>query len=216
MVNITTVYNSELKTMQYVYINEELLVIASYDYIRNELPTELEPDDFVILEISQENFTTEPSYDYITKYDMDDDVATLLLDCMEAYIKNYVKDTGHHYFTSADKLPEVLYKQLTDDYRHWLEENNQLVETDGYKIIVDERYIKAIECETPNEIAAKELQQHLPCLLPPDVPTDHVLYEKFVNEKIQIIFGGKMFTFDNGADIYNALDELAKFVISEQ
>lgn len=212
MVNITTVYNSEEKAMQYIYINEECLVIASYDYIRNEVPTELECDDFVLLDISQDDFTTEPSFDYIHKYEMDDDVAALLLDCMEAFIKNYVKHNKQNYFTTADKLPEVLYKQLTDDYIKWLNEREQLIETDGYKIIVDDRYSKADE---PNAIAAKELQQHMAENITRLDRTDDER-DEFYREKLQIIYCGKMFTFENGADIYNGLEDFVKCVIDNQ
>lgn len=216
MVHVTDVYNKQSKTMQYVFINEEYLVVSTYDYIRNICPDDRDCDDFVVHEIELQHFTHEPSFDNEQMNNLPEEVAELLFDCYLLFIRAYCKYTTDNYSCRLDSLPNELYDQVTREYSHWLAENELDPITDGYKIIVNEKYYKAIECETPNEIAAKELQQHLPCLLPPDVPTDHVLYEKFVNEKIQIIFGGKMFTFDNGADIYNALDELAKFVISEQ
>lgn len=217
MVNITTVYNHTYKTLWYVCINEECIVVTSNDYIRHELPGDLVPEDFIIHEISHECFTTEPSFDNHDMDQFDDDTTLLILDCLEAYIKNYVKDSGHHYFTTVDKLPNVLHKQVTDDYKHWLEEREQLVETDGYKIIVDDRYYKELENDTPNAIAAKGLQQLLDTCMPTvDVDTDHVLWDKFYNEKLQIIYCGKLFTFDNGADIYNGLEEFAEWVIDQQ
>lgn len=216
MVNITTVYNSQYKTMQYVYINEEYLVVASYDYIRNELPTELEANDFVLIEISQENFTTEPSFDNRHMDVIDDDTALLLLDCMEAFIKGFVKHNRQHYFTTVDKLPNVLHKQVTDDYRHWLEERSQLVETDGEKIIVDSRYKAPAEADTPNGHAANDLLNCLAEEIKRMDTDDEKQLEEWYEEKLQIIYCGKLFTFANGADVFNGLEEFAKYVISEQ
>lgn len=216
MVNITTVYDYERKTMLYVNINEEALVVTTHDFIRNELPGELVIEDITLVDISQSYFTTEPAPDNDAMLSIDDDMTMLLLDCLEAFIKNEVKHSGRNHFTTIDKLPTNLFQQLTDEYKDWLNENNRLVETDGYSIILDELYIASIEAETPNGTVAKELQQHLPNLLPPDVDTDHVLYEEFIHEKIQIIAGGKLFTFDIGADIYNGLCSLVNTVIDEQ
>ena len=216
MVDITTVYNRDTKQLQYVYINEEALIIANHDFIFNELPGDLEAEDVTLIDISRGYFTTQPSFDNDVMNSLEEDEVQLLLSCQLSYIRNYCKHTNDHYFTTVDTLPQELYRQLTNDYVKWLDSNNQLVETDGYKIFVDNRYYKELEDDTPNGIAAKELQQHINCLLPPDVPIDHPLYEKHCNEKIQIIVSGKLFTFDNGADIYNGLCCLVNEVIDNQ
>lgn len=215
MVNITTVYDSQSKSMRYVFINEEYLVVSSYDYIREELHGAMETDDFVLLEISQEEFTTEPSPEYIFKYEMDDDTASLLLDCMEAFIKNYVKHNGRNYLTTYDKLPNSLYSQLTEDYKTWLNNNSLLVETDGYKIILNDSYHTRLTVDTPNEKAAKDLQEHMAENIS-RLDGDDDECEEFYREKLQIIYCGKLFTFENGADVYNALTGFAELVIDNQ
>lgn len=216
MVHITDVYSKQSKAMQYVFINEEYLIVSSYDYIRNVCPDDRDCDDFVVHSIEMQYITHEPSFDNVQMNNMPEEIAELLFDCLTLFIREWCKYTGKNFVCRLDSLPNELYDQVTREYSHWLAEKELDPVTDGYHIVLHPQYIADIEDDTPNAIAARELQQHLPCLLPPDVPTDHVLYEKFVNEKIQIIFGGKLFTFDNGADIYNALDGLAKFVISEQ
>ena len=216
MVHITDVYNCRLKKMQYVFINEEYLVVSDYDYIRNELPHATTPDDFMLHVIAIEDVTHEPSFDTHPMFELPEEITDLLFDCYLLFIRAYCKYTSKNYVCRLDALPNVLYDQVTREYSHWLAENELDPVTDGYQIIIHPQYFADTEDDTPNAKAAKELLQHLPCLLPPDVPIDHVLYDKFVNEKIQIIFGEKLFTFENGADIYNALDELAKFVIDQQ
>jgi hypothetical protein len=215
MVNITTVYDYQHKTLLYVNINEESIVVTTHDFIQSDLPGEIVIEDITLHDISQEHFTTEPSFDNNYMDEMTDDMVLLILDCLEAFIKNKVKDEGRNYFTTYDKLPTVLAQQVTDDYRTWLDTHSQLIETDGYKIIVDERYTKELKADTPNEKAAKELQQHLAeSIKRMDISDEEC--EEFYREKLQIIYCGKLFTFDNGADVYNALDEFASFVISEQ
>lgn len=216
MVHITDVYNKQSKTMQYVFINEELLVVASYDYIRNELPDGANYEEIMTHCVEMESFTHEPSFDNNEMNNLPEEIAELLFDCYLLFIKEYCKYTKDNYSCRLDSLPNELYDQVSREYSHWLAENNLDPVTDGYKIIVDERYYEALENDIPNVVAAKELQQHLSYLLPPDVPTDHVLYDKHCNEKIQIIFGGKLFTFDNGADVYNALQSFINTVFDEQ
>ena len=90
MVNITTVYDYQRKSLLYVFINEEYIVVSTYDYIREELHGEMTAEDFILHEIPEQFFTTEPSPCNSYMDEVDDDTALLLLDCMEAFIKNYV------------------------------------------------------------------------------------------------------------------------------
>lgn len=212
MVNITTVYDYKHKTLLYVNINEEWLTVTTHDIVQNELPGEMCADDVTLVEISQDDFTTEPSFDNHAMLAIDDDMASLMLDCMEAFIKNYVKDSRQNYFTTVDKLPNVLREQLTDEYLNWLNEREQLIETDGYKIIIDDRYV---ECDTVNYKVAKELQQHLTESVK-RLSDDEEEREEFYREKLQIIYCGKLFTFENGADVYNGLEDFVKFIVDNQ
>lgn len=217
MVDITTVYDEEQKRILYVYVNEEYLVIATYDYVRNEIPDGLDYDQLITVELDRKYFTTDPSYDNHQMNCLADEIVQLLLGCELSFIRHYCEHTKDSYYTTVTALPNELYKQLTNDYVKWLDSNNQLVKTDGYKIIVDERYYKSLTGDTPNAVAAKALQQHLDeCMPTVDIDTDEKPWNDFYHEKLQIIYCGKLFTFENGADVYNALDELAKFIIDQQ
>lgn len=216
MVHISTVYFKPLTQTQYVYINEEYLIVANYDYIRNELPHATTTDDFVLYAVAMENFTHEPSFDTHHMFELPEEITELLFDCYLLFIRAYCKYTSKNYECRLDALPSELYDQVTREYSHWLAENELDPVTDGYHIVLHPQYVASIEAETPNGTVAKELLQHLPCMLPPDLPTDHVLYEEFVHEKVQVIFGCKLFTFEIGADVYNALEAFAKFIIDNQ
>lgn len=217
MVDITTVYDRERKSLLYVFINEEGLVISTEDFIRNELPDDINTDDFVLVDISHKAFTTEPSPEDFEVVDLSYDDAQLLLGCLLTYIRNYVKHSGRNYFTTIDKLPVELYRQVSNDYSKWLDANDQMVETDGYKIIVDNRYYNELNYDTQNEASAKDLLQLLDeCLPTESFEPDSMLWEKFTNEKLQIIYCDKLFTFENGADVYNALYDFAKYIIENQ
>lgn len=216
MVHITDVYNKQSKTMQYVYISEEWLTVTSYDYIRNMCPEGIDENDLILKDIEMQYLTHEPSFDNYQMNNLPEDIAELLFDCLTLFIREWCKYTGDNFVCRLDSLPNELYDQVTREYSHWLAEKELDPVTDGYKIILHPQYVASIEAETPNGTVAKELQQYLPNLLPPDVDTDHVLYEEFIHEKIQIIAGGKLFTFDIGADIYNGLCSLVNTVIDEQ
>ena len=217
MVHITDVYDTQSKTMRYVFINEEYLVVASYDYVRNELPDGMDCEDFMMHSVELQHFTNEPSFDTYHMFELPEEITDLLFDCWLLYIRAYCKHTGKNLACRLDALPSELYDQVTREYSHWLAENELDPVTDGYRVIIHPEYIAAIEDETLNSTAAYELQQHLKeCMPPDDLDANHILWEKFYNEKLQIIYCGKLFTFDNGADTYNGLDEFAKFIISQQ
>lgn len=215
MVHITDVYNKQSKTMQYVFINEEYLIVSTYDYIRNELPDGADCEDFMTHCIRTENLTHEPSFDNSEMNEIPEDIAELLFNCLLLFIREYCKYTKDNYICSLDALPNELYDQVSREYSHWLAENELDPVTDGYKIIVDERYLKAVESDTPNGQVAKDLQQHLTESIK-RLSDDEEEREEFYREKLHIIYCGKLFTFDNGADVYNGLEDFAKWVIDQQ
>ena len=215
MVNITDVYNKQSKTMQHVFINEEYLVVASYDYIRNICPDDKDCDDFVIHSVEMQHFTHEPSFDNFQMNNLPEDIVELLSDCLLLFIREWCKYTKDNFICRLDSLPKELYDQVTREYSHWLAENELDPVTDGYSIIVDNRYTSLIESDTPNGHAAEDLKEHLAESIK-RLSDDDEEREEFYREKLHIIYCGKLFTFDNGADVYNALAEFAEFVISEQ
>lgn len=213
MVNITDVYDRQLKKMRYVFINEEHLVITDYDYIRNELPDDLKAEDFMQWCIPLENISHEPAFDNDMCL-LDENDAQLVFDCLTLFIKEWCKHTGKNFVCRLDALPNELYDQVTREYSHWLAEKELDPVTDGYHIILHPEYTAETDYDV-NGKSAVELQQHLNNWIPAN-DADEKTLEKWYEEKIHIIVGGKLFTFVNGADIYNGLCELAKFVISEQ
>lgn len=215
MVHITDVYNKQSKTMQYVYINEEWLIVSSYDYIRNELPDGTDCDDFMVASIEMQYLTHEPSFDNHRMNDLPEDVVELLFDCLTLFIREWCKYTKDNFVCRLDSLPNELYDKVSREYSHWLAENELDPITDGYDIIVDPRYTALLEADTPNGNVAKELQQHLVESIK-RLSDDEEEREEFYREKLQIIYCGKLFTFENGADVYNGLEDFVKFIIDNQ
>lgn len=216
MVNITDAYNKQSKTMQYIYTNEEWLVVTSYDYIRNELPDGTDCNDFLLYSVEVQNLTHEPSFDNHQMNLLPEEVAELLFSCYKLFIKEYCKHTGSYYNCRLDSLPMDLYDKVSREYSHWLAEKELDPVTDGDNIILHQEFLALVEADTPNGNVAKELQQHLTESIKRMDTDDEKELEEFYSEKLQIIYCGKLFTFDNGADVYNGLEEFAKFVISEQ
>lgn len=216
MVHITDVYNKQSKTMQYVFINEEYLVVSTYDYIRNEIPNGMSCEDFMVSSIEMQHLTHEPSFDNHQMNDLPEDIAELFFDCLTLFIREWCKHTELNFVCRLDSLPNELYNQVTREYSHWLAEKELDPVTDGYHIILHPEYVASIEAETPNGNTARELQKHLAEEIKRMDTDDDNELEKWYDEKLQIIYCGKLFTFDNGADVYNALEEFTKFVISEQ
>lgn len=215
MVHITDVYNTQSKTMQYVFINEEYLIVSTYDYIRNDIPDNADCEDFMTHCIKMENFTHEPSFDNNEMNELPEEIVDLLYSCLTLFIREYCKYTKDNFICRLDSLPNELYNQVSREYSHWLAENELDPVTDGYKIIVDERYLKLVESDTPNGHTAKDLQQHLTESIK-RLSDDDEEREDFYREKLHIIYCGKLFTFDNGADVYNGLEDFAKWVIDQQ
>lgn len=214
MVDITTVWDKQRKGLLYVNINEDCLTVSTEDFIREELPETVDYDDVLLVSIDQAYFTTEPSFDNHDMNNIDDELAALMLDCLGNYIKNKVKHYKRNYFTTVDKLPNGLREQLTDDFIKWLNDRNQLVETDGYKIIFDNLYVVATIEDADTVKEAKSLRMHLDNVMPiADCGDDPKSWDKFYQEKLQVIYCGSLFEFQNCAAVYNALNELAKYII---
>lgn len=214
MVNITTVYDKQENKMLFIYINEEQLVVTNYDYIRNELPEDIPTEVFIQYRISRDDFTTDPSPSNTDMLDIPEVLADVMFYCLQQYIINYTNDTKQHVFMTVNQLPDSLYRQLSDNYIKWLNENDQLVETDGNRIYISADYNLTLEY-TDNGKEAVKLQTALENWMPVD-NDDNDEWEKFYNGTIQIIANNQLFTFYNSADIYNALINAAKEVIDEQ
>lgn len=218
MVNITDVYNRQLKKMQYVFFDETNAIIADYDYIRNELPTTTTYEDFIVECVAVEDISHEPA-PVSSWLDIGEDKAQLIFDCYLLFIREYCKYSKDNYICRLDSLPNELYDKVTREYSHWLAENGLDPVTDGYSIIIHPEYTaenEPLEMRDNGNVAV-ELEQHLNSWMPAsNEENNEEAWDEFYREKIHIIVGGKLFTFDNGADIYNALGYLAKNVIDEQ
>ena len=71
-------------------------------------------------------------------------------------------------------------------------------------------------CEVlSNEKTANDLKQHMAENIVRLDGTDDER-DKFYREQLQITYCGKIFTFDNGADVYNALEAFVDEVIDNQ
>lgn len=214
MVHISDVYNSQLKRMQYVFINEEHLVVSKYDYIRNDFPQGTTTDDFVQYVIAMDDLTHEPSFDNYQMNELPEDIVELLFDCLLLFIREWCKYTGNTFTCRLDSLPNELYYKVTIEYSRWLAENELDPETDGYDIILHPDYIAEAEYDC-NGKAAVEFRQQLEDMRAAADESDDAL-AKFEDETITIVIQNKAYHLQMCAAVWNGLVEYAYHIISEQ
>lgn len=205
MVSIFTVYELPAKRTLYLTLNEESCSLATGNYICYELDYE----DVELL--------------WSVQFDMlqpTDDNFEFIRDCYIEYIKNDCKYFKSTYQIPLNFMPDYLCRQLTAEYSQWLEKNElTTVETDGYKIIIDENYQELRLNE--NEPEAQQCYQMLDYMddimnkWHGDNATKEQV-EEFYNIKILVGFNGQYTVFDNSAATFCGLQEMLKYIISEQ
>ena len=214
MVHISTVYFKPLKQTQYVYINEEYLIVSNYDYIRNKLPHATTTDDFVLYVLAMENLTHEPSFDNYQMLELPEEITELLFDCYLLFIRAYCKYTSKNYECRLDALPNELYNKVSREYSYWLAEKELDPVTDGYNIIIHPEYVAETEYDDDGKAAVEFKQQLMEMLTTADESDEQL--EKFYDEKITIVIQNKAYHLSMNAAVWNGLVEYADFIISEQ
>ena len=214
MVHISTVYFKPLKQTQYVYINEEYLIVSNYDYIRNELPHATTTDDFVLYVLAIENLAHEPSFDNHQMLELPEEITELLFDCYLLFIRAYCKYTSKNYECRLDALPSELYNKVSREYSRWLAEKELDPVTDGYNIIIHQEYVAETDYDDDGKAAVEFKQQLMEMRATADESEEQ--FEKFYDEKITIVIQNKAYHLSMNAAVWNGLVEYADYIISEQ
>lgn len=215
MVDITTLYDFKRGMTIYMLVNDEYMILTTYDYVRNDIPDDMVDADFILYSIATNAFTTEPGPANTDMLEMPEEYFTLFDYGKLSFIRNTAEHSGKSFLTTVDALPTILHRMVPDDYAEWLSDNMQLVATDGKQIIFDEQYLTTQYDN--NGRAAVALNKILDNMMPTcSVDDDIQPWDEFYNSKIQIIINDTILTFDMSAGVYAALEDLAKYVISEQ
>lgn len=128
MVGVFEVWLPEEKRTVYALTNEEGCSLSVVDYIRNEIH-DCEYDELLIETIDWNLISSEYEYYELYRY------------CLNEYTKSDCKYFGITRRFILPLLSDELKKQVTPEYLNWLHANSDgLIETDGYKIIVEPDY----------------------------------------------------------------------------
>lgn len=214
MVHITDVYNVKLKKMQYVFINEEHIVVSEYDYIRSELPFATTTDDFMLHIVAVDNLTHEPSADNDQMNDLPEETAELLFDCYLLFIRAYCKYTSVNYACRLDALPNELYDKVSREYSCWLAEKELDPVTDGYDIMLHPGYTAETDYDDDGKAAVEFKQQLIDMLNAAEESEEQ--RDKFYNEIVTIVIQNKAYHLRMNAAVWNGLLEYANYIINEQ
>lgn len=206
MVLVVSVYDDSCNQMRYVLYNEEGGCLTTVDYVFSEIDYH---DKMVIASFNEEDHE---AYYSGTDGLTDGETNELFEYCWQEFIKRYCKHWKTTMCSNYEVIPHALRNQMPAGYTAWLKENGQLIETDGERIIVDDRF-KPSAKEKPQEQAdLEELLEHLNITYSSDTDED---WEKFYEQKITIGFGNRMAVISNTATAYNELCRMIKEILDE-
>lgn len=138
MVNISTVYDSQEKLLLFINIDEENVVVATRDIVREELPSKINAEDVIKTTIEMADYNIDDEH---IDVELNTELLSIIDCCMLLYIQNKVAYTKRHYFVDVRQLPKSLRLTVTSDYIAWLEDHDEYIETDGYSIYKQPAYI---------------------------------------------------------------------------
>lgn len=149
MVSIFTVYDAHQNRTLYAMVNEECFSVNTVDFIQQEVDYD---DSMMLFNL----YFTEPtsSEEWL-------DYRDLMMYCRFEFIKKNCKYFSSRVFLEVEDLPQRLLDQMPAGYEEWLNENSQLIETDGYDIFVDERFTGKTVDSTVEEAQRTELIEAL-------------------------------------------------------
>ena len=193
MVGIHEVWLPAEKRTVYVYTNEEGCTITLVDYIRNEI----EADDYDEVTLDYVDFGRITGHE---KY------FELYRHCFNDYLK---KDCQYFKYTRSVQpmlLSDDLQSKISATYLEWLHtEGDDLVETDGEKIVVNEFYQFAEDMGKKLH-TIKEFQQWHNTIAGDEKYYDSWYKLKFADYEVELPFN---------ADVWDAIDTLLKNTIEE-
>lgn len=226
MVSTFTAWNKQKQMAFYVVANEEGCSLNTVDYINTELQELINDYGLITLDsYDWSDITHDVTPDFIAchKHEMlpyDSDLLELLLYCEFEYIKDDVKYFKRNWFIETDRLPNDMFIQLTKHYRDWLEDQDQLVETDGSKVIIHTNYYPPTEGVVEHDQYIKDCKSLLEYMKAEFAKTDideaDEAWSKFYELKAVIGYGSHVIMLDNQASVYTALVDALEYIISQE
>ena len=206
MVSSFTVYDKQLNATRCVLVNEEGFVLATVDYICNEIQFEnVEEERAVIIDNwTLDCLTTEPSYD---QPQFTEEEFALYKYCQFEFYKEYCKYFNTKVKLMVHELPGEMYNELGMDAILWHDRNEEYVTTDGYQAYFNDAYDAA-----GWENACKELQQIKDFQL---WHCEQAAKEELYEERYVLSFAGRSVKLPYDADTFDAVDSLLTRIIEE-
>lgn len=212
MVLVATVYDSLVNNIRYVLCNEETINLTTVDYVFSEV----EYEDRMLIAY----YNTEEHEAYVSASGKAEssELNELFEYCWLEFIKRDCKRWKRTICRDINDVPLELKKLIPAGYVNWLDENDQLLETDGEQIIVDDRFKRSAKeaVKTPQYI--KDLEQLKEYM-------DHHFFtmnnsqeemEEFYDMKATISFGNMIVNLNNSAAVFTALQEAIDYIISQE
>lgn len=208
MALITTVYQKPLNSVFYVITDDCGATMATLDYITHDLDG---LEDINHCKFAEQELPVDkdlcPNDDDFELYDY----------CHQQFIKQCCRAAGPYRWLYYTDLPTALKQLITSDYKDWLIDNNQLVETDGEQIIVNDHYTPPAEEHEQYIKDCKELLSYMEAEFEKtDVENPDDAWEQFYTLPATIGFGGRQVVLVNQASVYTALTEALEYIISQE
>ena len=222
MVSIFQVYDVDANATRYCICGDDSFSWQTANTIYNEF-LQLDCDEninkLVLGSWEYSALTTEPCWD---QPQFTDEQWEMFKYCQFEHYKKDCKYFNIKVNVPINELPIDLYSTLTDDYKAWAKENDWTVQTDGFKVFLNESYVAP---QPPKSDRLKELEafvEHMRLALPPhesEYPTTadfEKAEEEHANMKWTIVFEGKAITIENCAAIYNCLKDGLEEIIGDE
>lgn len=211
MVLVATVYDDLYNQMRYVLYNEEGGSLTTVDYVFSGVDYE---DKMLLAYYDEEEH--EAYYEH-NKPVEDGETNELFEYCWLEFIKRDCKAYKTTLKAEAKRIPHALRNKIPAGYEEWLKENGQLIETDGERIIVDDRFkrLADVRKEVSNEVCRlKTFEEYLSHQIAMLDGSDEEV-EEFYRMKITVSFGDMIVHISNSAAAFQALEKLIDEVLTE-
>ena len=159
MVSVFSVYDTVDNVTRYVLCNEEGFALQTVNTVTmdaHDIVSDEMMDSIIVGNWTWDMLTSEPSHG---QHLFTEEEFELYKFCQFEYYRRYCKYFNTTVNLSLEDLPFEMHNQLSFDYITWLIEEGQLVETDGYKAIINSRYTPPAPDYSPREDLERQLQE---------------------------------------------------------
>ena len=157
MVSVFSVYDTVDNVTRYVLCNEEGFALQTVNTVTmdaHDIVSDEMMDSIIVGNWTWDMLTSEQQYGH---HLFTEEEFKLYKFCQFEYYKVYCKYFNTTVNLGLEDLPFEMYNQLSFDYITWLIEEGQLVETDGYKVIISSCYTPPAPDHSPWEDKQEKL-----------------------------------------------------------